>query len=152
MFNVGTLHSPSIYWNNTITIHSWMSVVESGCEFRHAIPVVAYNVSFVCRPRLFHFKWSRQSKHQVGRAMQKRVFGYMRTPNAQISLRIRAVWSGHLVSANRTIGYYRMYEWRVKHRWYFAHAQDYPNLHFVHFAHGRNEVTLGKHAYSNTCI
>ena len=41
--------------------------------------------------------------------MQKRVFGYMRTVKAQICLRIRTVWSGPSLSANRVTGYYSMY-------------------------------------------
>ena len=52
--------------------------------------------------------------YSMGRAMRKRVFGHMRTAKAQISLRIRAVWSGPSLSANRIIGYYEMYEWRAK--------------------------------------
>ena len=34
----------------------------------------------------------------------------------QIRQRIRAVWSGPSLSANRTIGYYRMYQWRANAR------------------------------------
>ena len=48
--------------------------------------------------------------------MQKRVFEHMRTAKAQISLRIRAIWSGPSVSANRIIGCNRMYQWRVNAR------------------------------------
>ena len=48
--------------------------------------------------------------------MRQRVFGHMRTAKAQISLRIRAVWSGPSLSANRIIGYYRMYQWRANAR------------------------------------
>ena len=40
----------------------------------------------------------------------------MRTVKAQISLRIRAVWSGQSLSAYIIIGYYRMYEWSAKAR------------------------------------
>ena len=57
-------------------------------------------------------------------AMRKRVFGHMHTEKAQISLRIRAVWSGPLLSTNKSIGYYRIYEWRAKPGWYFVHVQD----------------------------
>ena len=35
---------------------------------------------------------------------------------AQISLRMRAVWSGPSLSASRIIGHYRMYEWRANAR------------------------------------
>ena len=37
-------------------------------------------------------------KH-LDRAMQKNVFGHMRTAKGKISLRIRAVWSGPSLSA-----------------------------------------------------
>ena len=40
--------------------------------------------------------------------MWKRVFGYVRIAKAQIRLRIRAVWSGPSLSANRDIEYYRI--------------------------------------------
>ena len=52
----------------------------------------------------------------MDRDMRKRVSKHIRTAKAQISLRICAVWSGLSLSANRIIGYYRMYEWRVKTR------------------------------------
>ena len=55
--------------------------------------------------------------------MRKRVFGHMRTAKAQISLRVRAGWSGPFLSANRTIEYYRIYEWK-RPGWLYAHAQD----------------------------
>ena len=55
----------------------------------------------------------------------------MGTAKAQISLRIRAVWSGPLLSANRTIGYYRMYDWRTKARMIFAYVQDDPGLRIL---------------------
>ena len=48
--------------------------------------------------------------------MQQRVFGHMLTAKAQIRQRIRAVWSGLSLSADRTIGYYRMYQWRANAR------------------------------------
>ena len=48
--------------------------------------------------------------------MQKYVFGHMRTAKAQIRLRIRAVWSGPELSANRIIGHYWMY-WMGANAW-----------------------------------
>ena len=48
--------------------------------------------------------------------MRKHVFGHMRTAKAQINLRIRAVWSGPTLSANRIIRYFRMYQWRANAR------------------------------------
>ena len=59
--------------------------------------------------------WSNSAEY-MGRSMRKRVFGHMRTAKTQISLRIRAVWSGPSLSANRISGYYKMYEWRAKAR------------------------------------
>ena len=53
------------------------------------------------------------SAGQYWPAMRKLVFGHMRTAKAKISLRIRAVWSGPSLSANRIIGDYRMYQWRA---------------------------------------
>ena len=47
----------------------------------------------------------------MGCAVRKCVYGQVRTAKAQISLHIHAVWSGPSLSANRIIGYYRMYEW-----------------------------------------
>ena len=49
-------------------------------------------------------------------AMRKRAFGQMRTAKAQISLRIRAGWSGPSLAANRIIGYHKMYKWTAKAR------------------------------------
>ena len=58
--------------------------------------------------------------------MRKRVFRGINS-EAQISLRIRAVCLGPLLSAKRIIGYYRMYEW-ARAEWYFGLAQDELNL------------------------
>ena len=60
--------------------------------------------------------------------MRKRVFGNGRAAKAQISLRIRAVWSGPSLSANRIVGYYRMYEWSAKARMTIRLAHYDPNL------------------------
>ena len=68
----------------------------------------------------------------MGRAMRKRAFGHMRTAKAQISLRIRAVWSGSSLSANRIISYYRMYEWRANTKMIlFACAGWSESLYFA---------------------
>ena len=53
--------------------------------------------------------WTRAPLKPIyGRAMWKRVFGHMRLAKAQISLRIRAVWSGPLMPAAWIIGYHRI--------------------------------------------
>ena len=68
----------------------------------------------------------------------KRVFGHMWTAKAQISLRIRAVWSGPSLSAYRIIGYYRINEWRAKTRMTLAHAQHDLNtcMHILRIFEG----------------
>ena len=65
--------------------------------------------------------------------MRKHVFGHMRTAKAQISLRVRAVWSGPSLSANRFIGYYRMFEWRAKARMTLCACAGWSES--VHVAH-----------------
>ena len=47
--------------------------------------------------------------YKTGRTWRKCVFGRQRTAKSPISLRIRAVWSGPSLSANRTIECYRMF-------------------------------------------
>ena len=49
-----------------------------------------------------------------GQHHAKTYFGHMRTAKAQISLRIRAVWSWPSLSLTRINGYYKMTEWRAK--------------------------------------
>ena len=39
------------------------------------------------------------------------------------------VWSGPSLSANRIIGYYSMYEYEQRPKWYFGRARDELNLH-----------------------
>ena len=46
--------------------------------------------------------------------VKQKGFWQVWTAKAQISLHIRAVWSGPSLSANRIIGYYRMYQSRGK--------------------------------------
>ena len=64
--------------------------------------------------------------------MGKRVFGHMWTAEAQIRLQRCTVWSGPSLFTNRTIGYYRMFQWREITRWDFAHVQDDVNPHNLH--------------------
>ena len=51
---------------------------------------------------------------QTGPSHAKKCLRDMRTAKTQINLHIRAAWSGPSLSANRIIGYYRMFEWRAK--------------------------------------
>ena len=87
----------------------------------------------------------KENAHQMGRATRKRVFRHMRTANAQIRLRICAVWSGPSLSANRIIGYYRMYEWRANARFDFAHA--WYESESVHFAYIRRHIFAWREPY-----
>ena len=74
---------------------------------------------------IFFFFFGIFASKRMGRAMQKRAFGYMRTAMARISLRARVVWSGPSLSANRIIGYYRMFQW-------IANGRIRLHVHFVH--------------------
>ena len=70
----------------------------------------------------------------MDRVMRQRIFGHMRTAKAQISLRIRAVWSGPSLSANKLIGK-EMYEWRAKARMILCARAGYSES--AHSAHVR---------------
>ena len=70
--------------------------------------------------------------------MRKRVFGHMRTAKAQVSLRIRTIWSGPSLSANRIIGYYRMFEWRAKIQMILCAYAGWSEP--AHFAHVRRHI------------
>ena len=52
--------------------------------------------------------------------MRKRVFGHMRTANAQISLWIHTAWSRSSLSGHRITGHYRIYQWRANARLRFC--------------------------------
>ena len=68
---------------------------------------------------------------------------HMQSAKAQISLCINAVWSGPSLSANRIIGYYRIYKWRAKAGWYFGQAQNDLSVHFHEFSKARYRLGLG---------
>ena len=52
----------------------------------------------------------------------------MRTVKAQISLRIRTVWSEPSLSANRITGHHRMYQWRANARMNICSCVRWLNL------------------------
>ena len=56
--------------------------------------------------------------------MQKHGFEHMQTAKAQISLCIRAVWSGPSLSAIRTINTIECIDGEQMHEWDFVHARD----------------------------
>ena len=60
--------------------------------------------------------------------------GHMRTAVAQIRLRIRAVWSGPPLSANRIFGYNRMFQWKANAwMWLRAYERWCESARFAHF-------------------
>ena len=81
----------------------------------------------------------------MGRAMRKRVFRYMQTAKTQISLRIRAVWSGPSLSAYRIIGHYRMNQLRAKARMRLQACAGW--ILSVHFAHVRRHLFSWRDLY-----
>ena len=78
----------------------------------------------------------------MGRAMWKRVFGHMRTAKVQISLRIRAGWSGPLLSADKVIGSADCFNGEQMPGWYFEHVEDDLNLHILHMVEGTFSLDL----------
>ena len=75
-----------------------------------------------------------------------RAFGHMRTAKALIRLRECAVWSGPSLSANRIIGYYRVYEWRTRIIVCACAGQSES----AHFAHVRGYCFAWHGPYKNT--
>ena len=77
------------------------------------------------------------------------------TAKVRISLRMRAVWSGHLVSAYRIIDYCGLYKWSAKARMLLCACAGWSEYaHFVgirmHFLAWRAQfLALREHAYSN---
>ena len=74
----------------------------------------------------------------MGLTMRKRVPGPMRTAGTHISLCMCAVLPGPSLSANRIIGYYRMYEWRAKARMILSECARLCES--AHFAHARRHL------------
>ena len=81
----------------------------------------------------------------MARAMRKRAFGHLRTANEQISLRIRAVWSRPLLSANRIIEYYGMFQWRAHTR--MRLCASVGGCETAQFAHARRHVFASRGPY-----
>ena len=79
----------------------------------------------------------------MGRAMRKCIFGLVRTAKSQISLHIRAVWSGTLLSAKRIIRQYRRYQQEQMPGWDLAHVRDESES--VHFGYA------GRHVFVYLC-
>ena len=79
------------------------------------------------------------------------VLGYMRTAKAQISLRIRAVWSGPSLSANIIMDTIDFFNGEQIPGWDFAHVQEW--CWSLHFAHARRHFFAWRGPYyGSTCI
>ena len=83
-------------WSNCL-----IALADLSLHWKHMSEGTALNVAFF-------MILSRNPCRHLGRALQKRVSRHMRTSKVQIRLRVRAVWSGPSLSANRIIGYCRM--------------------------------------------
>ena len=81
-----------------------------------------------------------------GRPTRKHVYKHMRTAKAQISLRIRAVWSGPTLSAVRVTGYYIMYPWRANAPMRPCACVQWSES--VHFAHARRHYFAWRSPFS----
>ena len=66
------------------------------------------------------FQFQAKSLSAPRHAKKQTVFGHMRTANAQISLRIRIVWSGPFLPTDKIIGRYSKYQCRANGRMRFG--------------------------------
>ena len=86
------------------------------------------NNVYPCKPQFYYTKkgglgGSKLYRHvfvmihnHSGLTVRKHIFERMRAAKAQISLRIRADWSGPSLSTNRIVGHNKMYEWKANVR------------------------------------
>ena len=72
--------------------------------------------------------------------MHKRILRHMQTAKAQISMCIRAVWSGPWLPADRIIGHYRIYQWKANAQMRFCACPGWCVS--SHFAHARRHFFL----------
>ena len=92
------------------------------------------------------------SLHSIGRAMRKHDFRHIRTAKDQIRLSIGAVGSGPSLSANRIIGYYRLFEWRAKYRVILWACARWAECVFSNRPSGRLRTNvLRAHSYLSLC-
>ena len=94
------------------TNHQWNGVA-AAWDFGQRVRLIN-SISFTCS-MLLDISEFNENAH-MGLAMQKHVFGHIRTAKAQISLRIRADWSGLFLSGIRSSLHYRNYQWRANVR------------------------------------
>ena len=104
-------------------LNAWIDL-EAVCFFRlpkkHDLIFCVYldKVLFFLQPRAFYiFLSSPWKKKTYGPCHAKHCFGHMRTVKAQISLHSHS----QILSADRIIGYCRMYEWSAK-AWMILYA------------------------------
>ena len=84
----------------------------------------------------------------MGRSVRKCVLRHMRTAKAQVSLRIRTVWSWPSLSAHRTIGYYRIYEWRAKARMILCACAGWSKCAFCAFSKAFEKGIVTRYIFS----
>ena len=99
--------------------------------------VVADRYGFEIYTKKYRKAKTRYNAH-IGGAKRKCAFRHMRTAKALIRLRIRAVWTGPSLSADRITGYYRMYKWRITARMMLCACVGWPES--GHSAHVRRHV------------
>ena len=85
----------------------------------------------------------------TGRALRKH-FGHVRTAEAQISLRIRAVWSGPSLSAYRIIEQNRIYQWTANFRMNLCACVGWNWMCILHML--EDTFSLGATHIDFTCI
>ena len=101
--------------SNPPVLHTFLSLTIQ-CE-KHAVYLYIY---------IIHYKIY----------IKKLVFGHMRTAMAQISLRIRAYWSGTLTVRLQNQWIFQIVWMDSKCPWYFAHAQEDLNLRILRMLDG----------------
>ena len=84
--------------------------------------------------------------YKIGCAMRKLVFGHMRIAEAQISLRIRAFWSGPSLSTNITAGYHRMLQQRANASMILCTCAGWCQS--AHFAHALRHIVAWRGPYN----
>ena len=109
----------------TITSHFWFLILCNLVLFmRHVMRKYVFRVCANSEEPAEPVK----SHNHLGRTMQKRIFGHMRTAKAQISMRIRTVWSGAPCPLAESLDITECMNGEQRPGCYFGRAQYDPNL------------------------
>ena len=76
------------------------------------------------KPTVYFILWGEHGEHDCAASCENAPSGHARTAKAQIRQRGCAIRQAPLPSANKYIGFYRMYQWKTKAR-----------MTLLHFAH-----------------